>query len=101
MQLISLLDRERFITFWGEEGARLDRHQSAFNESIHKPRSWMFMLISPFLFFMPLVYMNELDKLYVDDSVHYYFWRQFITGLKRDWDNSITPVRYGLLSTFP
>ena len=43
---------------------------------------------------MPLVYMNELDKLYVDQSVHYYFWRQFITGLRRDWDNSITPVRH-------
>ncbi|KIP12134.1 hypothetical protein PHLGIDRAFT_113920 [Phlebiopsis gigantea 11061_1 CR5-6] len=91
-RLFYAVHRERFLSFWGEEGARLDRQTSAFAESIHKPRSLWFNLISPFLFFMPLVYMNELDKLYVDQSVHYYFWRQFITGLRRDWDNSITPA---------
>ena len=50
------------------------------------------MLISPCLFFMPFVYLKELERTYVDNTVHYYYWRQFISGLKRDWENSITPV---------
>jgi hypothetical protein len=78
--------------FHGEPGARLDRSTSAFRSSIRRPRSLLLKLVSPFMFFMPLVYMNELDKLYVDDTVHYYFWRQFISALMRDWENSITPV---------
>ena len=91
---IQSADRERFLAFWGEPGARLDRHDTAFGESIRRPRSWIFMFISPFLFFMPIVYMNEFDKLYVDGTIHYYFWRFFIAGLKRDWENSITPVSH-------
>ena len=80
------------MAFWGEPGARLDRKDTALDVTIRRHRSWVFTLISPFLFFMPIVYMNEIDKLYVDQTVHYYFWRQFIDGLKRDWENSITPV---------
>jgi hypothetical protein len=90
-------DQERFLHFYGEPGARLDRSKSAFKESIHSRRSLLFKAISVFLFFMPLVYMNEFDVLYVDQSVHYQFWRQFIGGLKKDWENSITPVSQLLL----
>ena len=85
-------DKERFLHFYGEPGARLDRSDSAFKASVRRPRPWWFRILSFFFFFMPLVYMNEFDSLYVDDSVHYHFWRQFMSALKRDWDNSITPV---------
>lgn len=87
------VDKERFLHFHGELGARLDRKDSAFEPSTQSSRSIAFMCISPFLFFMPLVYLKELERTYVDNSVHYYYWRQFIEGLKRDWENSITPVR--------
>ena len=89
-----LPDKERFMHFHGEIGARLDRDDSALAPSKVKSRSsnWIFNVISPFLFFMPFVYLKELQRTYVDQSVHYYFWRQFISGLKRDWENSITPV---------
>lgn len=86
------------MQFYGEPGVRMDRLDSAFNDSSRRPRSIAFNILSPFLFFMPYVYMKELDNLYVDHTVHYYFWRQFITGLKRDWENSITPVRPSQLS---
>lgn len=58
------------------------------------PRSWFFFLLSPILFFMPFVYLNELDAVFVDKTVHYYAWRRFIGVLRRDWDNAITPVSY-------
>jgi hypothetical protein len=84
------VDRDKFLHFYGELGARLDRLDGALD--IEKPRSWTLTLLSPFLFFMPLLYMKELERLYVDESIHYYFWRQFIAGLYRDWENSITPA---------
>lgn len=87
-----LLDRDKFLHFYGEIGARLDRSDGALD--VQKPRSWVLTMISPFLFFMPLLYMKELERLYVDESIHYYFWRQFIAGLYRDWENSITPVSF-------
>ncbi|KIP12129.1 hypothetical protein PHLGIDRAFT_369143 [Phlebiopsis gigantea 11061_1 CR5-6] len=91
-RLLSTIYRERFLAFFGEYGARMDRKDSAFEKSIHRQRSWIFYCISPFLFFMPLVYMEEFEKLYVDDTIHYAFWRQFIGELKQDWERSITPV---------
>lgn len=91
-RLLNTVYKERFLHFYGETGARLDRKDSAFKKDIRGPRSIVFMLISPFLFFMPFVYLKELERTYVDNSVHYYFWRQFIEGLKRDWENSITPA---------
>ena len=94
MKLKEAADRERFLSFFGECGARLDRNDTAFGESTRRHRPWIFYSISPFLFFMPLVYMNEFDKLYVDNSIHYVFWRQFIGELKQDWERSITPVSY-------
>ncbi|GJE94787.1 hypothetical protein PsYK624_109600 [Phanerochaete sordida] len=90
--MAAMKDKERFLHFHGEVGARLDRKDSAFRADIKRPRSFAFLCISPLLFFMPFVYLKELEKTYVDNSVHYYFWRQFIEGLKRDWENSITPA---------
>ncbi|EKM58104.1 uncharacterized protein PHACADRAFT_252136 [Phanerochaete carnosa HHB-10118-sp] len=91
-RLLNTIYKERFLHFHGEIGARLDRKESAFKADIRGPRSFIFICISPFLFFMPFVYLKELERTYVDNSVHYYFWRQFIEGLKRDWENSITPA---------
>ena len=85
-----LLDRDKFLHFYGELGARLDRSDGDLD--VPKRQSWVLTMLSPFLFFMPLLYMKELERLYVDESIHYYFWRQFIAGLYRDWENSITPV---------
>lgn len=84
---------ERYLAFWGEEGARLDRDMNVLaQETPVAPYSWLFHTFSLFLFFMPLVYLRELDQASVDKTVNPHRWRKFITGLRRDWDNSITPA---------
>ncbi|EKM58103.1 uncharacterized protein PHACADRAFT_206944 [Phanerochaete carnosa HHB-10118-sp] len=90
-RLLNTIYKERFLQFFGEPGARLDREDSAL-DTPKRPRSLAFNIISPWLFFMPFIYLKELERTYVDNSVHYFFWRQFISGLKRDWENSITPA---------
>ena len=60
--------------FWDKYGAWLHRHDMALNATVRQPRPWFFTCISPFLFFMPIVYMNEIDKLYVDPSIRSRFW---------------------------
>lgn len=44
------------------------------------------------MFFMPFFYLKELDATFVDKTVHYHAWIRFIDTLRRDWENTITPV---------
>ena len=85
-------DTRRVLQFHGEQGARISRLDSAFHAS-SRPRTLIFTLLSPLLFFMPNIYLKELERLYVDQTIHYDFWAQFMTSLKSDWDGSIIPVR--------
>lgn len=59
----------------------------------HGPRSLLFLLISMSCFFMPSVYLQELELLFMDKTVHYHAWRRFITVARQDWVDSATPVR--------
>ncbi|EPS97095.1 hypothetical protein FOMPIDRAFT_1098563, partial [Fomitopsis schrenkii] len=49
-------------------------------------------ILSPFLFNLPLQYLEDLEKIWVDQTVNYRPWRIFIAKLQRDWENSITPA---------
>ncbi|EKM55078.1 uncharacterized protein PHACADRAFT_255433 [Phanerochaete carnosa HHB-10118-sp] len=91
-RLLGTIYRERFMAFWGEPGARLTRSEGALQKDTEKRHSWFLILVSPIFFFMPFLYMQEFEGLYVDKTVHYYPWRMFIDGLKKDWENSITPA---------
>ena len=85
------LDDERFLHFYGEHYARMSRIESIYEGSV--PRSPLFRFCSVLLFGLPTLYLGELHKVYVDKTVHYHSWRKFISELKEDWQNSITPVR--------
>ena len=56
-------------------------------------RSILFQIITPFLFFMPSVYMKEIEGVWIDDTVDWISWRKFISILDKDWSQSMTPVR--------
>lgn len=81
------------MNYYGERGARIDTSQTVFENSENGPRTWFFRFMSPLLFYMPYVYMEELERVYIDRTVDYISWRRFISNLKQDWDGSITPVR--------
>ena len=83
----------KFLNYHGERGARIHRDDSVLKDTIRGRRSLLFRMITPFLFFMPSVYMKEIDSVWIDDTVDWISWRKFITLLVRDWNQSITPVR--------
>ncbi|EKM58098.1 uncharacterized protein PHACADRAFT_252123 [Phanerochaete carnosa HHB-10118-sp] len=91
-RLLNTIYKERFIHFHGEAGARLDREDNAFVAGIKGPRSHFFYLVTPFLFFIPPVYLKDLERICVDNSVHRLLLLQLINRLKRDWESSITPA---------
>ena len=58
-----------FLHYYGQDGARLNREQSVHYIEQEKPRpSYLFMLISCFLFYMPCVYMGKLNEVFVDQE---------------------------------
>ncbi|GJE96874.1 hypothetical protein PsYK624_130810 [Phanerochaete sordida] len=93
-RLLARIYHERYLNFWGESGARLIHSEGAIADNDEKRLNLLVLkLLSPVLFFMPILYVQELQELYVDASVRYHPWQTFLTeNLKRDWENSITPT---------
>ena len=78
----------------GKPEARLDRQRSMFEpeDPSHGPTAILRWIVSPVFFNLPLQYLEDLEKIWVDRTVNYRPWRIFISKLQRDWENSITPV---------
>ena len=90
-----------FLNYYGERGSRIQRDDSVLEGSIRRSRSFFFLFLSPILFFMPSVYMDELEHVWIDRTVDWITWRRFITMLTRDWENSITPVSHWIRISAP
>lgn len=88
-----------FINFHGERGARIHRNDSVLKGKIRAKRSLGFLIITPFLFFVPSVYMKEIENVWIDNTADHISWRKFTTLLYRDWNQSMTPVRFHLSDT--
>lgn len=86
------LNNERFLHYHGEVCARLNRMDGVEEQPDAEHRSPFFNVASVLLFYLPSLYFKELEKVYVDRTVHYWGWRRFISELKSDWENSITPA---------
>ena len=79
----------------GKPEARLDRHKSMFepeDPSRNGPSQFLGWIVSPVFFNLPLQYLEDLENIWIDQTVNYSPWRKFIGKLQRDWENSITPV---------
>ncbi|KAI0703727.1 hypothetical protein BC835DRAFT_1410463 [Cytidiella melzeri] len=81
-----------FLNFHGERGARIHREDSVHKTSLHNKRSWLFKIVTPLLFFMPSVYMDEIENVWIDETVDWISWRRFILLLSKDWQQSIIPA---------
>ncbi|KAI0806190.1 hypothetical protein BC629DRAFT_1590599 [Irpex lacteus] len=81
-----------FINFHGERGARIHRNDSVLRGKIRTKRSLGFLIITPFLFFVPSVYMKEIENVWIDNTADHISWRKFTTLLYRDWNQSMTPA---------
>ena len=81
-----------FLHYYGQDGARLDRNKSVHRDKEPRPR-YLFLLLSTFLFYMPLVYKKKLDEVFVDSLLNEPHWMQLLDNLRKDWELTVTPVR--------
>ncbi len=89
-----------FRNYHGEPVVRLSRNESVHELPGNRKRTFFFQILSTLLFTMPSLYLGELEKVWVDDTVAYHPWRNFQAEMKKDWANSITPVRVLLTYSF-
>ena len=84
---------ERFLNYYGQRGARLGRNESVHTIDIHRKSSYLFLLVRPFLFYTPDIYIRKLDEIWVDNQVNEGPWNKFWNEIRRDWERTFTPVR--------
>lgn len=87
------IERERFLHYYGQRGARLNRNDSVHTEVILKRRTYLFVATSPVLFFLPHKYIKKFDNMFIDGMINETPWNTFWKDLKTDWDRFLTPVR--------
>ncbi|KAF8260932.1 hypothetical protein EI94DRAFT_1747257 [Lactarius quietus] len=84
-RLLSTFAHWRFLYFHGQVNARLERHQTAYTD-VKRKRTLLISLISPLLFLAPEGYLRELEKEWVDEVIIEANWRNFISGLLKEWE---------------
>ena len=92
--LMHNIDRQRYHNFNPQSTPRSSRENV---NHASRPMPWWFKLISPWLFWMPHVYLNDLREIWKDDdsipTLNIKLWNEFINKLADDWNGSTTPVR--------
>ncbi|KAH9003494.1 hypothetical protein EDB86DRAFT_2367957 [Lactarius hatsudake] len=78
----------RFLYFHGQDSARLERHKTVYTHP-DRERTLLITLLSPALFLAPEGYLRELERVWIDDVVFERDWRNFISGLLKEWEQLI------------
>ncbi|KAJ7451562.1 hypothetical protein FB451DRAFT_701497 [Mycena latifolia] len=85
-RLMENFAQDRFHNFHGLPCARLNQDQSVYDLPGATPRrSYWIIILSPLLFFAPEVYLQSLEKAYVDKTVLLRVWKPFIHKLNEEW----------------
>ncbi|EAU81409.1 hypothetical protein CC1G_05239 [Coprinopsis cinerea okayama7 len=83
-----MLSRDRFLNYYGQKHARLDRRQSVFGNpsfcSLKDP-TILFRVLSPLLFCAPDVHLNTLEEIWVDKLTLLDLWNEFFARLCEEW----------------
>jgi len=87
-RMIRLFTRARFLNFYGEEHARLDRTQRVEEREPPQPPAWLLSLSQIILFNTPNHYLTELEALWADKVAYADHWHQFLEKLIRDWSET-------------
>ncbi|KAJ4488647.1 hypothetical protein C8R41DRAFT_836431 [Lentinula lateritia] len=89
-RIMYIFTRLRFLHFYGEPGARLDRDQSVhYKAHHHHRRPWWMRSLSPALFSVPDLYYGILSNLWVDGLVHEAAWADFVGKMNEEWQQLI------------
>ncbi|PBK92394.1 hypothetical protein ARMGADRAFT_1080484 [Armillaria gallica] len=78
---------ERFLHFYGEPAARLNRGTSIYDKNkVHK-RSFLFHILKCLLFGAPCAHLREIESMLLDGLVSQVAWREFIDKICKDWSH--------------
>ncbi|KAK0478901.1 hypothetical protein IW261DRAFT_1564961 [Armillaria novae-zelandiae] len=78
---------ERFLHFYGEPAARLNRGTSIYDKSkVHK-RSFLFRILKYLLFAAPCTHLREIESMMSDGLLSQVAWRDFIDRNCKDWSH--------------
>ncbi|KAH7914528.1 hypothetical protein BJ138DRAFT_362852 [Hygrophoropsis aurantiaca] len=85
-RLMRLFANIKFYNFCGQPGARLDADQSVYAKSKSDSKTTLLKIMNPILFGAPEVHINDLQKVYVDDTVNHARWTDFTNNLYNEWN---------------
>jgi len=77
-------DHTRFLNYFGEPHARLERTFSVHGDAIN-PRTWLIKTISMFLFFAPEIHLSMLQRMWVDGILHKSVWEDAFKKINDEW----------------
>ncbi len=81
------LAHERFLHFYGEPVARLNRGTSIYDKNkVHK-RSFLFHVLKCLLFGAPCAHLREIESMLLDGLLSQVAWREFIDKICKDWSH--------------
>ncbi|KIY64263.1 hypothetical protein CYLTODRAFT_358653, partial [Cylindrobasidium torrendii FP15055 ss-10] len=81
---------QRFIHFYGEPNARLERNISVYKKNKADRRRTMFItILAPLLFFEPRGHVRSIQKFWVDGTINDAAFERFIEKLLIEWQDLI------------
>ena len=94
-----LKGRTKFLNFYGQPEARLNRDQSVHGTSTNE-RTWFIKTISIFLFSAPDVHLRILQKMWIDGLMHKAVWEASLKKVNDEWREFILYVSRDILLFF-
>ncbi|KAF9236647.1 hypothetical protein BU15DRAFT_76747 [Melanogaster broomeanus] len=88
-RLAGAIANQRFITFYGQQSAQLDRLQEMCPGDVLEHR-WLSTVANLMLWGIPGHYNTLLEDLYVNEQVYADQWTHFVSLCLTDWTNSMS-----------
>ncbi|KAK0201106.1 hypothetical protein DFS33DRAFT_1106209 [Desarmillaria ectypa] len=85
--LLKHFAHDRFLHFYGEPAARLNRGTSVYDKNKVYKRSFLFHVFNCLLFAAPCAHLHEIESMLSDGLLSRVAWRDFIDQICKDWSH--------------
>ncbi|KAG8216888.1 hypothetical protein J3R82DRAFT_7157 [Butyriboletus roseoflavus] len=90
-RLAGAITNQRFVTFYGQSSAQLDRLQEMFpTDVVVVEHKWVSTVADLVMWGIPRRYNNLMQDLYVNEQVYADQWTRFVSICSADWTNSLS-----------
>ena len=88
---MSLAENQRFMTYYGQEYAQLDRLQIMTPQE-DVQHEWVKAVANPVLWGIPDHYLSEFNDVFANDQVYVDHWQTFMTSCISEWHTAVVWV---------